>query len=121
VGGRHFSRIANPGVVLRGEIEALLEGIRPINPEAIRSLHGETLRLQRLIEDLYQLALSDLGTLTYHKKNLDPVEVLDDSLMSYQKNLLESPWNLAQTLQRKLVPWYLPTRHDCTSSSPTLR
>ncbi|MFH0789755.1 MAG: ATP-binding protein [Pseudomonadota bacterium] len=77
--------LRTPVSVLRGEIEALLEGIRTINPEAIRSLHGETLRLQRLIEDLYQLALSDLGTLTYHKENLDPVEVLDDSLMSYHE------------------------------------
>jgi two-component system sensor histidine kinase BaeS len=72
--------LRTPLAVLRGEIEALLEGVRLINPEAIRSLHAETLRLHRLVDDLYQLSLSDLGTLTYRKEDLDPAGVLNDSL-----------------------------------------
>ena len=63
--------LRTPLAVLRGEIEALLDGIRNTTPEAIRSLHVETLRLHRLVEDLYQLALSDLGALTYRKEDLD--------------------------------------------------
>ena len=64
--------LRTPVAVLRGEIEALLDGIREITPERIRSLHGETLRLNRLVEDLYQLSLSDLGALTYRKEPIDP-------------------------------------------------
>jgi two-component system sensor histidine kinase BaeS len=75
--------LRTPLAVLRGEIEALLEGIRNTTPEAIRSLHTEALRLHRLIDDLYQLALSDLGTLTYRKEDLDLVEVLKDSIEPY--------------------------------------
>ena len=55
--------LRTPIAVLRGEIEALLDGIRNITPETIRSLHAETLRLNRLVEDLYQLSLSDIGAL----------------------------------------------------------
>jgi two-component system, OmpR family, sensor histidine kinase BaeS len=76
--------LRTPLAVLRGEIEALMEGIRNINPEAIRSLHSEALRLNRLIDDLYQLALSDLGTLTYHKEDLDLAEILEDTLESFR-------------------------------------
>jgi two-component system sensor histidine kinase BaeS len=76
--------LRTPVSVLQGEIEALLDGIRQINPETIRSLHMETLRLKRLVEDLYQISLSDLGALNYRKENLDPVEVLKDSLKSYR-------------------------------------
>ena len=76
--------LRTPLAVLRGEIEALLEGIRSITPEAIRSLHAEVLRLHRLVEDLYQLALSDLGTLTYHKDELDLAEILTDSIEPYR-------------------------------------
>ncbi|MBI2472392.1 MAG: HAMP domain-containing protein [Planctomycetes bacterium] len=72
--------LRTPLSVLRGEIEALLEGIRNVTPDAIRSLHAEVLRLHRLVDDLYQLALSDLGTMTYHKENLDLAEVLKDSI-----------------------------------------
>jgi two-component system sensor histidine kinase BaeS len=75
--------LRTPLAVLRGEIEALLDGIRTITPETIRSLHTETLRLNRLVDDLYQLSLSDIGALTYRKENLDLVEVLRDSLESY--------------------------------------
>lgn len=75
--------LRTPLAVLRGEIEALLDGIRDTTPEAIRSLHAEALRLHRLVDDLYQLALSDLGTLTYHKEDLDLAEVLRNSMEPY--------------------------------------
>ena len=72
--------LRTPLSVLRGEIEALMEGVRKTTPEAIRSLHEEALRLHRLVDDLYQLALSDLGTLTYRKEDIDLAEVLRDSI-----------------------------------------
>lgn len=75
--------LRTPISVLRSEIEALLDGIRNITPDAIRSLHADTLRLNRLVEDLYQLSLSDIGALTYRKENIDLFEVLRASLESY--------------------------------------
>jgi two-component system sensor histidine kinase BaeS len=76
--------LRTPLAVLQGEIEALLDGIRTVTPETIRSLHAETLRLNRLVNDLYQLSLSDLGTLSYHKEDLDPAVVLRDSVDSFR-------------------------------------
>ena len=79
--------LRTPLSVLLGEIEALLEGIRSTTPESIRSLHAEALRLHRLVDDLYQLSLSDLGTLTYRKEDIDLVEVFDDSIEPYFEEL----------------------------------
>jgi two-component system sensor histidine kinase BaeS len=76
--------LRTPVAVLRGEIEALLDGVRTITPETVRSLHAETLRLGRLVDDLYQLSLSDIGALTYRKENLDLGEALRDSVESYR-------------------------------------
>lgn len=76
--------LRTPIAILRGEIEALLDGIRNITPETIRSLHAETVRLNRLVEDLYLLSLSDIGALTYRKENIDLVEVLRDTMESYR-------------------------------------
>jgi two-component system sensor histidine kinase BaeS len=76
--------LRTPLSVLRGEIEALQDGIHRPTPEAIASLHGETLRLGRLVEDLYQLSLSDLGALTYKKRELDCAPILRQALESFQ-------------------------------------
>ncbi|MFO7578567.1 MAG: ATP-binding protein [Pelovirga sp.] len=76
--------LRTPLAVLRGEIEALQDGIRPTTAATLGSLHAETLHLGRLIEDLYQLSLSDLGALTYHKQKIDLVDALGDALASFR-------------------------------------
>lgn len=76
--------LRTPLTVLRGEIEAIQDGIRQPTPEAMHSLHDEALRLGRLVDDLYQLALSDLGALTYRKADLDPAVPLGDALAAYR-------------------------------------
>jgi two-component system sensor histidine kinase BaeS len=81
--------LRTPVAVLQGEIEALLDGVRPINPEAVRSLHGEALRLHRLVDDLYQLALSDLGALVYRKENFDLGDILTDCIETFRPRFEE--------------------------------
>jgi signal transduction histidine kinase len=62
--------------MLRAELEALQDGVRPLDRAAVDSLHGDSLRLGRLVDDLYELSMSDLGALTYRKVETDPAEVL---------------------------------------------
>lgn len=72
--------LCTPLAVLRGELEALQDGIRPLTADAIDSLFGDVMRLNRLTEDLYQLSLSDQGALSYRKTHVDPVELLKEDL-----------------------------------------
>ena len=72
--------LRTPLAVLRGELEALQDGIRPLTREAVDSLFGDVMRLNRLTEDLYQLALSDQGALTYRKTLTDPIATLKEDL-----------------------------------------
>jgi two-component system sensor histidine kinase BaeS len=76
--------LRTPLAILRGEIEALQDGIRQLTPEAINSLHHEAMRLSRLVDDLYQLSLSDLGALTYRKEETDLVPLLTAILATYK-------------------------------------
>ncbi len=75
--------LRTPLAVLRGELEALMDGVRPLTPDAIESLSGDVMRLNRLTEDLYQLALSDQGALSYRKVLLDPVPLLREDLAAF--------------------------------------
>jgi two-component system sensor histidine kinase BaeS len=72
--------LRTPLAVLRGELEALQDGIRPLTTEAIDSLFGDVMRLNRLTEDLYQLSLSDQGALSYRKAHINPVAILQDDV-----------------------------------------
>jgi two-component system sensor histidine kinase BaeS len=76
--------LRTPLTILRGEIEALQDGISSPTPEAINSLHGEVLHLARLVDDLYHLSLSDLGALTYHMEELDLAELLAGTLGAFR-------------------------------------
>ncbi|PPD33275.1 MAG: two-component sensor histidine kinase [Methylomonas sp.] len=76
--------LRTPLSVLRGELEALQDGIRPMVPAAVDSLLTDVMRLNRLVDDLYQLALSDQGALTYRKTLIDPVAVLKADLAAFQ-------------------------------------
>jgi len=86
--------LRTPLAVLRGEIEALQDGVRQATPEAISSLHVEALHLGRLVDDLYQLALSDLGALSYRKQNLELKACLEAALESYRAQFADKPLTL---------------------------
>jgi two-component system sensor histidine kinase BaeS len=68
--------LRTPLSVLRGELEALEDGIRPLDRAAVASLQGEILQLGQLVEDLYELALSDVGALTYRMERVDLAALL---------------------------------------------
>jgi two-component system sensor histidine kinase BaeS len=72
--------LRTPIAVLRAGLEALEDGVRPLTRESVASLQGEVAALGKLVEDLYQLALSDVGALAYRKERTDLAEVLDQAM-----------------------------------------
>ena len=63
--------LRTPIAILRGEIEAIRDGIRPASDKTMASLHEETLHLNKLVDDLHTLSLSDAGALNYHMEPID--------------------------------------------------
>lgn len=72
--------LRTPLTLLRAELEAMQDGVRPLSPEGIASLQADVTRLNRLVEDLYQLSMTDLGALSYQKRPVDPVGLLRDDV-----------------------------------------
>ncbi|WP_444921006.1 ATP-binding protein [Microbulbifer sp. CnH-101-G] len=62
--------LRTPLAVLKGQIEALQDGVRTATPENLNILHDKIRQLSRLINDLYELSLSDAGALNYCKSDL---------------------------------------------------
>lgn len=81
--------LRTPLAVMRGELEAMLDGIRDMNKENLTSAHQEALHLQRLVEDLYQLTSSELGSddvasMSYQKEEINFLDLLEDDLDRFQ-------------------------------------
>jgi two-component system sensor histidine kinase BaeS len=68
--------LRTPLTVLRGDIEALQDGVRPLRLDAIGVLHDEVLRIGKLVDDLHLLATSDLQALPCHFAPADAVDLL---------------------------------------------
>ncbi|HAU28841.1 MAG TPA: sensor histidine kinase efflux regulator BaeS [Rhodospirillaceae bacterium] len=75
--------LRTPLAILRGELEAMEDGIKPASPENVRALQGEVITLMRLVEDLHALALSDIGALSYRKTPTDILPLLRKALSAF--------------------------------------
>lgn len=85
--------LRTPLSVLRAELEAIQDGVRKPDQEALDLLHGQVIALSNLTDDLFQLARSDVGQLQYKMKELDVwvllKEATDQFMSRYQKKGLE--------------------------------
>jgi two-component system, OmpR family, sensor histidine kinase BaeS len=72
--------LRTPLAIVQGELAALEDGVRQFTPETVSSLQGEARALGKLVDDLYQLSLSDLGALDYRRSDLDLRTKVADSL-----------------------------------------
>lgn len=63
--------LRTPLAVLRGEADALMEGVRPLTRDAIASLREEILLLAALVDDLHFLAMADMKALPCHFEEFD--------------------------------------------------
>ncbi|PXF29928.1 hypothetical protein WH50_17935 [Pokkaliibacter plantistimulans] len=87
--------LRTPLAILQGEIEAIQDGIRPLNQQSLASLHHETQQLKRLVDDLYELALSDRGVVSYRMEDIDLVECLEQSVESSRHSFEEKNLDLS--------------------------
>ena len=90
---RWFSDIAHelrtPVAILQGELEALCDGIRPLNQESLKGLESEVAQLTHLINDLHDLALADGGNLRYQFRLEDLSSLIEDVLDSYHSSFAQ--------------------------------
>ncbi|MDF3933651.1 ATP-binding protein [Pseudomonas citronellolis] len=63
--------LRTPLAVMRAELEALEDGIRPLDGTALRSLQGEVGALTKLVNDLFDLSLAEVGGPTYRRERID--------------------------------------------------
>ncbi len=68
--------LRTPLSVIRGHLEALLDGLYPLDSAHLAPIYNETILLQRLVEDLRVLSLAEAGQLPLEKSWFDASELL---------------------------------------------
>ncbi|MFH0826248.1 MAG: ATP-binding protein [Pseudomonadota bacterium] len=79
--------LRTPLAILRGEIEAMQDGVREINAERLASLHEEINRIGGLVDDLHALFVADSESLVRRKGRVQPLAILKEVIGSFETRL----------------------------------
>ncbi|MFF4761238.1 sensor histidine kinase [Streptomyces sp. NPDC001292] len=69
--------LRSPLTNIRGWLEVTRDGVVDPDPTLLSSLHEEAMVLQRIIDDLQDLAAADAGTLRLHREPVPAADLLD--------------------------------------------
>jgi signal transduction histidine kinase len=76
--------LRTPISVIQSHTEAMLDGIFPATPENLAVIHGETLRLGRLVDDIRTLSLAEAGQLPLDRTTVDMAQVVAQAANAFQ-------------------------------------
>jgi two-component system, OmpR family, sensor histidine kinase BaeS len=76
--------LRTPLTVLRGELDAIGDGLIAMDANAVASLQGEVTRLMRLADEFHLLALSDLRALPTEAQTLAPAMLLREAVQRHR-------------------------------------
>jgi two-component system sensor histidine kinase BaeS len=102
--------LRTPLAVMRAEIEAIEDGLRPLDSRALQSLGNEVQRLGGLVDDLYQLARADAGSLDYRMQRCDLVALIHQAIASHAAGLARAGLHLTTQLPERAELWADPDR-----------
>ncbi len=82
--------LRTPLSILRGEIEAMQDGVRDMSKKSLDSLHSEILHVNHIINDLHELSLADTGVLHFKNDRVNPLRVIRKVITQFQTRLEKS-------------------------------
>jgi two-component system sensor histidine kinase BaeS len=111
--------LRTPLAILTAEIQALEDGVREFNESTRNSLALEIQRLNRLVNDLYELSASDEGTLSMHPSLIDLEAILAESVEGMSDRIKDHGLSLEFEKSEAVlaVPTILTVQADATRLS----
>lgn len=79
--------LRTPLAIMRGELEAVEDGLQPLDQRVIESLQAEVGILSKLVDDIHQLAMAEVGPLSFQWQSLELCSVLAQTLHSWEERL----------------------------------
>lgn len=96
--------LRTPLTIIQGNLEGMIDGVVPASHAQLQSLHEESLRLQRLVSDVRELALAEAKQLSLRKARTNVNELLTQSTQSL---LLEAAkYNVTLSVEQSETIYY---------------
>jgi len=97
---RHFMadishELRTPLSVLQAQLEAMQDGIEPLDASSLGHLSEEVSTLARLVEDMRQITLSEVGCFDYRREPLDLAALLESEAQRWREPLAQAGLQVA--------------------------
>lgn len=91
--------LRTPLAVIRGQAEAISDGVYPADPAHLAPILDATHTLERLVEDLRTLIQTDAGSLELHRESTDLGILAHDAVESFRSQAEGAGVNLATAVE----------------------
>lgn len=95
--------LRTPLATLNAQVEAMLDGIRPLNRDQLISASRSLGHINGLVDDLYLLALADVGALVCRRERLHWDTLVEVSLKAAQHKLMQQGITLEGVIDRPVT------------------
>ncbi|MGD9682381.1 MAG: ATP-binding protein [Candidatus Obscuribacterales bacterium] len=82
--------LRTPIAVLRAQVEALQDGVQSADSRTLGILHSEIMSLNKIVNQLYDLARSDMDKLSYRLAPVDPCEILIEATEAFEERFKDA-------------------------------
>lgn len=96
--------LRTPLAVVRAELEAIEDGIRPLDRANLGALQGEIRQLGKLIDDLHDLSMTQSGGLAYRFAPLDLAALLQSELNGMRVRFAAADLTLEEAVPSGTLP-----------------
>jgi signal transduction histidine kinase len=82
--------LRTPLSVIQATLEALIDGLYPLDEAHLRAILGETRGMSRLLDDLQTLSTAEAGALALHRESADPRRLIEAAVQSFTPQASEN-------------------------------
>lgn len=102
--------LRTPLMIIRGELEGMLDGLLPVTPEALQSLHDEASRLTTILDGVDELTRAQTAALQLHCQRVALLPLLQGIASRFERTAQEQQVSIQIHGDQDLIAWIDPDR-----------
>ncbi|MCE1226146.1 MAG: HAMP domain-containing histidine kinase [Geobacteraceae bacterium] len=102
--------LRTPLMVIRGELEGMMDGLLPVTPEALQSLHDEASRLTTILDGVDELTRAQTAALQLHCQHVTLLPLMQGIVSRFERTAQEQQIRILIRGDQDLIAWIDPDR-----------